>query len=205
MDRKIPPIGTRGIYSLKAPWSAEPTILYTCIAIREFEDLENLGTNVYETYYAPMDLTEDDHREDQSKGAVIVTLASDTTAPIYIPSSYIASYPNLSYRNYQHVVLSASLGPLPDYIDMTFAREQLASVLADVIGKTPTVNVSIAAMYGMVSPQEHEALEAARQAAIASRTTDRAKLLAVQQQNAQLMQRLAILENICKDNGLIPA
>lgn len=205
MERTIPPIGTRGVYSLKAPWTTQPTVLYSCAAIREFVDLENLGTNVYETYYLPYSVERNTYERDRRNNEVIITLVSDTESPIYVPSSFIAAFPDLSYRNYQHIVLSASVGPLPDYIDLTFAKAQMASALSDVIGVEPAVHVSVAAMSGVVSPDEHEALEAARQAAIANRTTDRARVLELQQQNASLAQRLAILEQIVKDHGLIPA
>lgn len=204
MDRMIPPIGTRGLYSLKSPWVTKPTVLYQCSAIREFVDLENLGVNVYETYYFPMGLERNVFEQDRRSGQVIVTLTSDTEAPIYVPSSYIAAFPDLSYRNYQHIVLSASLGPLPDYIDLTFAKATVANVLSDVVGLTPTVHVSVAAMQGVISPQEHETLEAARQAAIVNRTTEYAKVLQLQQQVTSLQQQNAILVQILRDNGLLP-
>lgn len=205
MDRKIPPIGTRGIYSLNAPWATDATVLYSCAALREFVDLENLGSNVYETYYLPYDLERSIYERDRRNNAVIVTLVSETEAPIYVPSSYIASFPDLSYRNYQHLVLSASLGPLPDYIDLTFVKDQMAATLSEVIGVTPVVHVSVAAMNGVISPEDHDVLEVARAAAIANRTTDHARVLQLQQQNTALAQRLAILEQILKDHNLIPA
>jgi len=205
MTSPIPPIGTRGVYALKAPWSTTPGVTYTCSAIRYFVDVENLGTDVYETYYAASGLDRTDYERDRKNQEAIVTLTSETTAPIYVPSSYIASFPDLSHRNYHHVVLSASLGPLPDYIDLTFVRDQVATVVSDVIGQEATVHLSVAPMQGTVSPEEHETLEAAREAAIENRTTDYARLLEAQQKITSLEQRLAIAETILKDNGLIPS
>lgn len=204
MASPIPPIGTRGRYSLTSPWSAAPGVLYTCAAVRRFVDIENLGTDVYETYYAASGLERSDYERDRQNDEAIVTLVSETTAPIYVPSSYIAAFPDLSHRNYHHVVLSASLGPLPDYIDLTFVRDQVAAAVSDVVGQEATVHLSVAPMSGTVSPEEHEALEAARQAAIQNRTTDRARLIEAQGKVTQLEQRLAIAEAILKENGLIP-
>ncbi len=204
MASPIPPIGTRGVYSLNSPWTTTPGVVYTCAAIRRFVDLANLGTDVYETYYAPSGLTQSDYEQDRRNDEVIVTLISETTAPIYVPSSYIAAFPDQSFRNYHHVVLSASLGPLPDYIDLTFVREQVATAVSEVVGQEATVHLSVAPMRGTVSPEEHEVLEAARQAAITNRTTDYARFLEVSQENTQLHQRLAIAETLLKENGLIP-
>jgi len=204
MASPIPPIGTRGVYSLNAPWTASPGVVYTCAAIRRFVDLANLGTDVYETYYAPSGLTQSDYDRDRQNDEAIVTLISETTAPIYVPSSYIASFPDQSYRNYHHVVLSASLGPLPDYIDLTFVRDQVATAVSEVVGQEATVQLSVAPMKGTVSPEQHEVNEAARQASITNRTTDYARRLELEQQVTQLNQRLAIAETLLKENGLIP-
>lgn len=205
MAAPIPPVGTRGLYELKTPWSTQPATLYTCMAIRRFTDLENRGTNVYETYYAPFDVAESEYRRDRSNNEAIITLTSETTAPIYVPSSYIASFPDLTFRNYHHVVLSSSFGPLPDYIDLTFVRQEIAKVISDTLGTVPEVHVGVVPMNGVVTPEEHDTLEVARQAKIENRTTDYARLLEAQQTNQQLLQRLAICEQILRDEGLIPA
>lgn len=204
MSRMIPPLGTRGLYSLKAPWSTEPNVLYSCAAIRSFVDLDNLGTDIFETYYAPMGLGQDVYNRDRRNDEAIITLVSETTAPIYVPSSYIASYPDLTHRNYHHVVVSASLGMIPDYIDLTFLKDQIQAVISDVVGVASTVHVGVAPVTGVISPEQHEILEAARQAAITNRTTDYARNLLLQQKNQQLEQRLAVMEEILKSRGLIP-
>ena len=204
MPSPLPPVGTRGIYTLASPWSTPPATLFTCVAIRRFVDIENLGTSVYDTYYRPFELSEATYRTDRSNDEAIVTLTSATTAPIYVPSSYIVSFPDQTFRNYQHVVLSCSLGPLPDYIDLTFAKQELARVVSDVVGIEPEVNVGVAPLEGPVTPEEHDVLEVARQSRINNRTTTYARLLDAEQTQQQLLQRLAICEQILRDNNLIP-
>lgn len=204
MSRVIPPIGTRGVYSLTSPWTARGTITYTCAAIRDFNDIENTGNDVYETYYAPYDVERSVYEEDRRNNEVIVTLTSETEAPIYVPSSYIEAFPDLSYRNYHHVVLSASLGALPDYIDLGFVQDQVSAVISDTIGSSPEVHLSVAPLSGVVSPEQHEILETARLAAIENRTTDHARVLELQTQNGSLNQTLAVYESILRSNGLLP-
>lgn len=199
-----PPIGTRGRYTVKAPFMTDDGVIYTCSALRRFIDLENLGTRIYETYYAPFDLAQADMEQDRRDGVLMVTLTSESHAPLYIPTSYITSFPDLSYRNYQHVVMSASLGPLPDYIDLTFARQQMQNVISDVTGVATEVFLSIAPMSDTVTPDEHEALEAAREASINNRTTDYARTLDKDQKIQRLEARNAVLVEILRSNGLLP-
>lgn len=205
MANLIPPPGTRGLYSLLAPFDTllQPATLYKCAAIRSFTDVENGGKNVYETYYQPYQIEQSRASQDRKDGVYIVTLLSDKFAPIYVPSSFIASYPDQTNKNYHRVILSADLGPLPDTLDLTFVKTQMASVISQSFGVTPSINVAVAPMTGVVSYEEHDAREAARQGAITNSTTDYAKWQQALKANNELKARLAILEQIVKDKGLI--
>lgn len=196
-------IGTRGLYELNAPWSADAGVLYTCVALRAFVDLENRGQDVFSVYYEAVGLTQSEYTQDRQNGELIVTLISDETAPIYVPTSYIASLPDLSHYNYSHVILSASLGPLPDTLDLTFARNEVSQTLSDVIGVAPTVELAKAPMSGVITPSDHQTQTAARNAAKTNSTTERAKRLAAEEQVTRLQQKVAFLEDLIRDNGLI--
>lgn len=203
MALNVPPIGTRGIYSLKAPFATVPNTLYVCAAIRYYKDILNQGVDVYRRYYQPYEIPETQYQKDLAAGVVLVSLTSDTENPIYVPSSYIASFPNQNNVNYHHVVLSLSLGALPEGMDLTFLKDQLAGVTSDVIGVAPTVYENISATTNTITPDEHDAITIAREAAIANRTTDYAKVLELQRQKVELEQRCQILEDILIENGLL--
>lgn len=205
MASLVPPYGARGIYSLKAPYDRllNQGELYTCGAIRNFRDIENSGKDVFKTYYEPHDLATSAFNTDRKNDVVIITLLSDKVAPVYVPSSYILAFPDLSNRPYQRVVLSVDLGPLPDALDLTFVKGQVATAVATSFGVQPVVNVAVAAMSGVVTGEEHEAREVARQARVTNNVTDYAKFLAAEQRNAELAERLRIMENIVRDNGLL--
>ena len=203
MSLNVPPIGTRGLYSLKAPFSTLPNELYECGAIRFFKDVENQGLNVFKRYYEAYGLTQTDYQRDQTANAVIVTLISDTKAPIYLPSSYILAFPGLTSVQYQHVVLSASLGPLPTTLDLTFVKDQVAAAIAATTGVTPEVFENVAESTGAVTPEQHDALEAARQAAITISTTDRAQYLEERAKRIVLQEKLTALEQLVIAEGLL--
>ena len=204
MTDLVPPVGTTGRYTVKAPFSVNPGKVYTCSAVRKFIDVENQGIRIFETYYETMGLTPQDLAEDRMAEARLITLTSETDKPIYLPSTYITSYPDGSYRNYQRIVMAAEIGMIPDYIDLTHAIASVKDVLSDVIGIEPNVVVAVAPTLDQVTPQEAEALEAVRTAAINNRTTEYARRLANEQTITRLQTRLSIAEDILRRNGLIP-
>lgn len=204
MNNLVPPVGTRGRYTVASPFVVNEGVIYRCTALRRFSDVENQGLRVFESFYQPRGLTTTDVSRDRQAGAYIATLESDRYAPVYVPTTYITSYPDGAFRKYQRVVISAELGPMPDSIDLTFAEQQVSDVLSDTIGIAPRVILSIAPLSDQVTPDEHEALEVARVNAIKTRTTYYAKFIAEREKNQRLETRLQILEDIIRANGLIP-
>ena len=199
---RTPPLHRAGRYTLRAPWAADDSIVFSCMALRSFSDCEKLGVDVYKTYYQPMGLSTTVYNNDKAANAHIVTLMSETSV-IYVPDSYIESYPSMTEYTYQNVVLSISLGAVPDYIDTTFLNQQLATVVSDVIGIMPTVNVHVSPSTGTVSADQHEIAEAARAAAIKTRQTDYAKLLIAQGTITTLQTKVTALTKLCTDNSLL--
>lgn len=199
----VPPLNTRGLYTLRDPWVTDLTRLFTCVAIERFSALAARNVNVYEQYYRPKGLSQDIYAADAAAGIVIVTLASDTTAPISLPSSYIVSYPNLASVSYNHVVLSVSLGELFDGIVLDGVQEQIATAVSSVIGVVPKVLVHIAPTKNVITPQEHEAIEAARNAAITNRTTNASQIREKDAQIKLLQDQNATLTAIALQNGWI--
>lgn len=201
MALKTPPLRAKGIYQLKAPWSVSPTLIYECIAIRSFADFLEKGEDVFKLIYEPKGLSQATFEADRALGAHIITLVSGTQPIIHVPDTYIEAYPLQNTVAYKTVVVSVSLGPLPDSLDLTFLKTQLQGVVSDVIGVTPEVKLHVLPALDVITDTQHEALEAARQAAIANRKTDRARVLELQAQVAAMTQQIQTLEQIIIDNG----
>ncbi len=204
-NTNIPAVGTRGRFQLKQPFGAAlvPNTLYTLKAVRRFDEIETLGQNIFELFYKPFGLTEQDLQNDRSNAPTLVTLMTDKGPPLYVPVSYV-EFPDLNYRPYNQYVMTLSLGPLADdtLFDSTITGVQNAC--SDFLGVTPEVHIAYMPLSDVITPEEHEDREANRQAAIANRETDYARLFAAQAQIATLQQRVAILEKIVIDNGLLP-
>lgn len=204
MSLKTPTLHAAGLYQLRLPWTIPANVVYECIAVRSFRDYVQKGEDVYTTYYQPMGLTLAQYEADRALGANLVTLASASNPTIYVPDTYIEAYPFLGDIKYSHVVLSVSLGVVPDKMDLTFVRSQVAAVVSDTIGVVPTVNVNVAPSTGLITQAQHQILETARNAAITNRKTDRARIIELQTLVDAQQQRIAGLEEIIIDAGLLP-
>lgn len=196
----IPPLNTRGIYTLRDPWVSDVTRIYACIGVERFSALAARNINVYETYYKARGLAQTVYDEDNAAGAAIITLANEFAEPISVPSTYIVSYPNLGSVTYDHIVLSVSLGELYSGIGLEGVQEQIALAVEGVIGVTPAVKVHTAPSKNAITPDQHQTIEANRNAAITNRTTNAATIIALQRQVAELQQQNAAMTQILIDN-----
>lgn len=205
LHKMIPPIRTKGIYKLKEPYSniIRPNEIYECGAIRYFKDLENNNRNVFKMYYEPYGLTIDKYIKDRNDGQVLVTLLSAKYPPVYVPSSYIESYPDLNNKNYNKVVLSASLGPLPEDVILEPTIQAMKNVISDFIGVEVEVNVGLMPLTDAVSADQHLDLESVRLGAINNLESDYSRNNKLNELNASLQQKVTLLEKIIKDYGIL--
>lgn len=204
--RMTPPLEVSGRFEARTPFDTVVKLgtFYTCIAVRLFKDCDAQGEDVFAEYYEPVGLTALDYQQDEGVGAAIVTLATPDGDIIYVPDTYIASYPQMGAAKYHHVVLAVSLGPLPETVQLDNLVANLSEMVGDVIGVENKVQIAAAPSTGTISDVEHEALETARLARIQTRTTTRAELLRSQTKIANLEERITVYEAILRNNGLMP-
>lgn len=203
MAKVTPPLLAKGRYTVRSPFSVKETTIYTCIALRKFEDIVELGEDVYATYYQPFGLTTSQYQRDVRLGAVIVSLQDPFGEVLYIPDTFILTYPNMGDITYHHVVISVSLGPIPTTVPLDYLRQQMSSIASDVIGVDAITREHLAPTVGAVTPTQHEILEAARVLRITNRETDRAKVLAAAAQTAILEERIRVLEQVIREAGIV--
>lgn len=190
----VPPLNLSGTYTVKAPFVLATGVTYSCIAQREYKDLVINNVSVYDRFYSPYNISRAEYEADVKNNAVMITLFSDDAPTVYIPSTYITSYPDLSAVTFRHRVLSISLGAIPDTMPLDDFISKVGSLSSDVLGVIPTVTQHSVSLSTTVSTQAANAFEAARQARIKDRTSEHAQLLAAQAENNDLRQRNALLE-----------
>lgn len=178
VSRITPSVGSKGRYTLSLPWTANAAKLYECEAIRSFDDIYELGVDVYQEYYVPMGLVDNTvvggnlflFKEQRDANVCIITLRStDDGEYIYVPDSYISNSPVSNVKPYSHIVLSVDCGPLPDNLDLTALKSDLSDLAKGYLGITTPGNLVLenrAASTNQPTAIEADALETARLAAV---------------------------------------
>ena len=202
--RVTPPVEVQGRFSLRAPFPDVGNRFITVIASRRFDDCEAQGDDVFKDYYEPMGLVTGDYTRDLAAGAFMITLHDAEGNTIYVPDTYIISYPNMGDVRYAHLVMSISLGPVPESLDLSAVGTQVSALVSGTIGVENEVKFHIAPSKDAIPPEQHEALETARQAAITNRVTITADNERLKELLVAKEQTLAVYLDILRRNNLLP-
>lgn len=203
MARVTPPMYSEGVFLLTTPFNAKVDVAYKVQAIRTFAEISAHGEDPFQLVYFPVGLTRTDYQNDIDLGAAVITLLSKTEKPIYVPDTYIRSYPDMGSVPYSHLVVSASCGSIADSYDTAVIQQLLAGLLRDRLGITAVVTVGRAATANVVSAEEHVEIERARQAAITQTNTDLSRALKAEDTVAAQLVTIAALEQMLRDAGVV--
>lgn len=201
MARLTPPIGTKGSYLLREPFVAPTTTSYRCAAIRTIEEMISQGDKPFDMVYLPRELTNAEYQADIKAGALIVTLLADGKDPIYVPDTYIDSYPNMAAIPHSRIVAVVSLGLLPDTYDTVIVENAIKQSVSDYTGVESTVTIAKAPVSDAISQEQYLQNLAARQAAIQNRNSDYADKLALQQRVSDMQDEINTLTAIIEQLG----
>ena len=205
MASRTPPLYATGQWSIRTPFAVDDNAIYTCKAIRSIDDLEARGVDPYEAFYKPHGISRSAYEQEVTNLANIVTLMSDTQPLVYVPDTYIESYPDVTTVPYRHIVLSMSLGAVPDSLVLDDLTLKIQELVEANIGITGTVAVHQAGTTAKgIEQGTHRTLESNRLARIENNTTDYAKALSAQAELERLREQMATLEQIVLDNNLLP-
>ena len=212
MAKRTPPYMAKGRYTLLAPWTTNPAMLYTCMAIRSFEDIYKLGVDVYTNYYVPRGVTNGANiggtpfsfDAESALKPNIITLVGDDNSVIYVPDTFILSYPNQGEVRYSRMVLSIDLGARPDYLDLSALKTSVGDLVAQQFGVVPTVTEHRAPSFDNPTASQHDVLETARIGAITVLETDHSAVLRLTAEKALVQAKLDALIAILQDLGQLP-
>lgn len=196
----LPPIGTSGIYLLNSPFASQlqPNIAYRCEAVRKLSDLIEAGVDPFEEIYQPNGISQQSYEQDVANQACIVSLQSSTGHWVYVPSTYIKSFPNVNGVPYRVMVLGVELGPIPEYMDLGAVKSAVAQTVRDVLGVTPTIKEVAISPVQNFSQNDHDVIESNRAAQIANSDTWKAKYLAAQNSLEELQRQYNVLAGIAR-------
>lgn len=175
MAKLTPSINTSGKYKVKSPWRINESTILTCIAVRSFDDIYKKNEDVYEVYYEPYGCTTGvqvdgrpfDFEQERNHLPNIVTLVDPFGAVYYVPDTFITSMPIQSDIPYSERILSISLGPMPDALDVDNIVNEVTEIVKSKTGMT-NVNVLQHSLALLENPSydEHLAMERVRKASL---------------------------------------
>lgn len=191
-----PPIGSSGIFQLGSPYAAllQSQVTYTCDAVRKMSDIIKLGIDPHTQYYLPHSLDRTVYETDLQNGESIVSLRSNGGHWVYVPTSYVLSYPNANGIPYTALVLGINIGAVPNYLDLSAVKARIVDLVRETIGVSSTVTQVAISPTKSLPQTDHNAVEAARVANITATKTDRALMLEMKTQRDALLQRNQELE-----------
>lgn len=204
MARNTPAPGLKGPFLLRKPFETAADLEYTVTAVRSFAEIRARNSDPLTLVYEPVKLTAVEMQADIAEGAAIVVLRTRTGELIYVPDTYITSYPYMGSIPYSHLVVSASLGMVSDDTDITLIQQVVASAISDFIGIEPVVFVTRGEVTDTITEERHIQLTISREAAIKNRETDRAVVLRLTAQldaaNKRIAEQDLIIQELAAPN-----
>lgn len=204
MAIRTPPIYATGKWQVKQPFSVESNTIYVCKAIRSLDDVEARGIDAYATFYEPYGISRSDYDDDVMQVANIVTLMSSTAATLYIPDTYILSFPDTTTMPYSHTVLSISLGAVPDTLSLDDTRQKIEDLVLSSLGIESRIFTHVSGVISEgVDFVTHRSLENQRLARIENNTSSYGQLVAKDAEIEALRERIRALEEILVETGVV--
>ncbi len=203
-----PEFGVTGRFVLKAPFSLNPAMLYTVIAKRSFADCERRGDDVYRKYYLdPVGLTDGVNSfsfdAERANGVQIITLNGQDGSFYWVPSSYISSWPNVSEVNYHQLILTCSLGALPESFEFQDVVDELQDTVRGLTGvSNAEVDVIVSPVTSNPTAEEHLDMERTRLGNISINASIKEQLVKSQQEAVDLRTYIGQLEAILRANNI---
>ena len=208
---QYPTIHTAGKFVLKKPFVAKEDVRYSVTAIREFSDLYIRGIDVYSRFYESVGLVDGtmvngqmfDFTIEAKLRPAIVTLEGNDDTVIYVPSTYIESYPVQGDVTYSRLVLSADLGAIPDDVPLDSVLQDIQDIIQATFGVKAQVNISRGYTDTQPTMDEHFILEQSRIGSIATTENNYTSVKVWKKQCEQLDAQVKTLVQILATNNLI--
>lgn len=194
-----PPINAVGTYVLTTPFTVVEGVDYTCQAIRSFNDCATRGLDVSTDVYIAKGLTEAEYLLDKTALVNLITLVAPGQKTIYVPDSYIESYPDVGQEPPVRLIVSIDLGIVTGTWDEQALLTALANLTSDTVGGSPVAQLHKTPVQGRALANDIEALDASRAISVANRTSDYSKHLKEAADNDLLRDKVSSLESMVRN------
>lgn len=198
----LPVVGSSGFYEFIAPFDIASinNIEYSCRAIRRISDYLANNEDVEKDVYKANNLGDDVWTEDSKNDAYIVSLQSGTGHWLYVPYSYIASYPSVNGTRYRTVMIGVSLPSMPATQDLSAVEADVKDLVENALGVSVVVKHVETSRVILVPYDVHLIQEQKRNVIRATQSTYTSKIIKLQAANQALEFKVKELEDFIAAN-----
>lgn len=176
-NRVTPPMNISGAFLLRSPFVADPAKSYTVTAHRTFAEIVARNQDPLALIYTPVGLTATAYSEDQLNGALVIALRDTAGNILYVPDTYIESYPSMGSVEYSRLIGVVDLGMWANARDLDDILAAIKESVKAKIGVDATVTLARGATSSYMTEQQHVQLTAARAAAVTQNETATATII----------------------------
>ena len=198
----IPSLGMSGYFKLKTPFNSSlvENERYTCRAVRGIGDYLANNEDIYTNIYKANGLTETEFNSDCASGMYIVSLQSTKGQWIYLPASYILSFPITNGVEYHNLMIGISLGAVPTTKDISAVKTNLRNVIYDQLGIEPEIKEVQISKAVLIPQEQHETIETIRTSRITQQMSASSKVTKLESDLDTALEKIKILEAAIIEN-----
>lgn len=202
MAQLLPSINSTGYYEAEAPYSSQLVqgVVYTCKSLRTFADLSASGVDLWQDYYANLNISLERFTQDVAAGTTIVGLQAGTGEWIYVPSSFLSQIPSVDGYVYTTLVLGVSLGAVPDDFKFAPLITAMENLVITTLGITPQIKAITTGQPTVIPLEDHNKLTLARQTKISITETDYGRAERLANELTQANAKVAALEKYVRES-----
>lgn len=195
-------VGMKGTVSASAPFNTviNPRHIQECVSVESIRGMLSQGVEVFDEIYAPVNLDEstfDQHVDDDVR---IITFQSSSGDVYRIPEVYVNGLPYANGVPYRCIMLGISLSIVPDGMDLSSIKSEVAELVFDQLGVRSEVKEVVFGEPLMLTSSQHDAIETARVANIVNNPGSLLRIRQLQEIVDRQAQTIQVLENYIKIN-----
>lgn len=197
----LPSLFSSGSYEADAPFD---TVVikdkyYINKAIRTIEEMRSDEKDLYKAIFAPVSISEDDYPAiletlQERNGAIIVLMGLDGSK-VYLPSTYLKSFPLVDGVSLERMCLIVDLGPCVPSLaaELGSTQEHIKSYVQAHLGISAEVVLGTVPTIGYVSKEQADTNEITRKNKITETRTD---AIIIAQQEATITSQQAYIKQL---------
>lgn len=203
----IPAVWAAGKFEAEAPFNqvVNPDRYYTVESTTTITDMQSRKVDLYKLVFQPAGVAQENYQDllDSAKAlnAVVVTLTSKNTAPVYVLSNYIKSFPLVDGVIYERVCIIADLGACPPTLKdrINAAMDHFKNYIKDSVGiANARVTIGTVPQRAYVSKEQAQMWENSRTLAIKTEPSDLLQLEAANKKISAMQAYIDELEAAAK-------